>query len=63
MLSKKAKLKVAQGRVWTGRQAMERGLVDSSGGLFAALDLVTRLTKAGSANAEVINALHANTYW
>ena len=42
---------------------MERGLVDSSGGLFAALDLVTRLTKAGSANAEVMDALHANTYW
>ena len=39
-------IKVAQGRVWTGRQAMERGLVDNSGGLFAALDLVTRLAKA-----------------
>jgi protease-4 len=27
---------VGQGRVWTGRQALERGLVDELGGLYAA---------------------------
>ena len=31
--------KVAQGRVWTGRQAMERGLVDELGGLDRAIAL------------------------
>ena len=30
---------VAQGRVWTGRQALERGLVDELGGLSRALEL------------------------
>lgn len=30
--------KVAQGRVWTGRQALENGLIDALGGLDAALD-------------------------
>ena len=53
-------MKVAQGRVWTGRQAMERGLVDSSGGLFAALDLVTRL--ANKDNQVAMNACHAHAY-
>jgi protease-4 len=31
---------VAQGRVWTGRQALQNGLVDQHGGLLSALDLV-----------------------
>jgi protease IV len=31
---------VAQGRVWTGRQALANGLVDEHGGLFAALETV-----------------------
>jgi protease-4 len=33
---------VAQGRVWTGRQAYERGLVDELGGLHAAVQLAKR---------------------
>ncbi len=33
---------IAQGRVWTGRQAYERGLVDELGGLHAAVQLVKR---------------------
>ncbi len=33
---------VAQGRVWTGRQAFERGLVDELGGLHAAVQLAKR---------------------
>jgi protease-4 len=31
---------VAQGRVWTGRQALQNGLVDQHGGLLSALDSV-----------------------
>ncbi|UGB38340.1 signal peptide peptidase SppA [Frateuria soli] len=38
---------VAQGRVWTGRQALERGLVDRLGGLDAALDEAAALAKLG----------------
>ena len=34
---------VAQGRVWTGRQALDRGLVDGLGGLDRALDSVRAL--------------------
>jgi protease-4 len=36
---------VAQGRIWTGRQALEHGLVDQLGGLDTALDLARQ--KAG----------------
>jgi protease-4 len=38
---------VAQGRVWTGQQALERGLVDELGGLDAAVDKALELTGAG----------------
>jgi ClpP class serine protease len=46
---------VAQGRVWTGRQAKERGLVDHTGGLWKALHIaqelasITDKTKKGKA--------------
>lgn len=36
-------LNVAQGRVWTGRQANERGLVDHLGGIHQAMKIVTLL--------------------
>jgi ClpP class serine protease len=36
-------LQVAQGRVWTGQQARERGLVDHIGGLWKALDVAVAL--------------------
>ena len=36
---------VARGRVWTGTQARERGLVDELGGLRAALDHAAKLAK------------------
>jgi protease IV len=42
---------IAQGRVWTGRQAKENGLVDALGGLERALDLVK--AKAGLSGREV----------
>jgi protease-4 len=38
---------IAQGRVWTGRQALERGLVDQLGGLDAALDQAAALARLG----------------
>ncbi|NBX66520.1 MAG: signal peptide peptidase SppA [Proteobacteria bacterium] len=41
---------MAQGRVWTGRQAKERGLVDEIGGLRVALEDVAR--KLGVASVE-----------
>ncbi|MCA8909549.1 MAG: S49 family peptidase [Rhodospirillaceae bacterium] len=47
---------VAQGRVWTGRQALENGLVDRLGGLETALDLLRE--EAGLAPDAVV-ALHA----
>ena len=36
---------VAQGRVWTGRQAKDRGLVDEFGGLDKAIDVAKQLAK------------------
>jgi protease-4 len=38
---------VAQGRVWTGRQAQQRGLVDTLGGLHEALQSAARRAKLG----------------
>ena len=38
---------IAQGRVWTGRQALERGLVDQLGGLKAAVAEAATLAKLG----------------
>ncbi|MCW8807522.1 MAG: S49 family peptidase, partial [Rhodanobacter sp.] len=38
---------IAQGRVWTGRQALDRGLVDQLGGLDAAVADAARLAKLG----------------
>ena len=38
---------IAQGRVWTGRQALDRGLVDQLGGLDAAVAEAARLAKLG----------------
>ncbi len=38
---------IAQGRVWTGRQALERGLVDQLGGLDAAVADAASLAKLG----------------
>jgi len=38
---------IAQGRVWTGRQALERGLIDQFGGLDDAVADAARLAKLG----------------
>jgi protease-4 len=39
---------IAQGRVWTGQQALDRGLVDQLGGLEAAVAEAARLAKLGN---------------
>jgi protease-4 len=41
-------LQVAQGRVWTGRQALQRGLVDHLGGLWTALQVADQLSRPNS---------------
>jgi protease-4 len=38
---------IAQGRVWTGRQALERGLVDQLGGLDVAVADAANLARLG----------------
>ena len=38
---------IAQGRVWTGQQALERGLIDQLGNLQAATDYAAKLAKLG----------------
>src|SRR5699024_7283648 len=40
--------KVAQGRVWTGRQALERGLVDKLGGLHDAVAAAAAMAHLGN---------------
>ena len=36
---------VARGRVWTGRQALERNLIDNLGGYDAAIDIIKEKTE------------------
>ena len=45
---------IAQGRVWTGRQAKENGLVDALGGLEKAVALVKQKAKITSADVELV---------
>ncbi len=45
---------IAQGRVWTGRQARQNGLVDELGGLQRALELVRRKAKLPGNDVEVV---------
>jgi protease-4 len=42
---------VARGRVWSGAQAMQRGLVDAMGGLQVAIDDAARRAKVGDRDA------------
>jgi len=44
-MSKEAVMSIASGRVWTGNQALENGLVDVLGGLDTAIEIAA--TKAG----------------
>jgi len=47
-MSKESVHEIAMGRVWTGRQALERGLVDKLGGLDDAIDEVKALAGISS---------------
>jgi protease-4 len=51
-MSREAVIAVAEGRVWTGEQALERGLVDELGGFETALAATKRLAEM-DADAEV----------
>jgi len=53
--------KVAQGRVWTGAEALEVGLVDRIGGLADAIDEAARLAKLG-ADYEVVTWPKAKSF-
>lgn len=56
--------KVAKGRVWTGRQALARGLIDEVGGIDTALAyLRRRLDLADDAGIELINYPEPETPW
>lgn len=46
---------VAQGRIWTGRQAMERGLVDELGGLTDAVNLMSGMVDAKNPRIMEVN--------
>ena len=52
-MSNESVLSVAEGRVWTGRQALERGLVDHLGGLDFALDRARILAEMDEKPREV----------
>ena len=45
---------IAQGRVWTGRQAKDNGLVDELGGLDRAIELVKAKAKLSGREVEVV---------
>lgn len=55
-LAREALQEVAQGRVWTGRQASERGLVDHLGGIDTALRRARALAGLGEAEGEAVFA-------
>ena len=47
-------LESAQGRVWTGRQALNRGLVDEIGGLWKALNVAVNMTDINTTKTHCI---------
>ncbi|MBI4603384.1 MAG: signal peptide peptidase SppA [Planctomycetes bacterium] len=54
---------VAQGRVWTGRDALERGLVDEIGGLRRALEVARELAGVGpEEKLEVLELPHPPSF-
>jgi protease-4 len=54
---------VAQGRVWTGRQALAAGLVDGIGGLDRALDAVRSLVGAGPEEKLLVHTYREPLSW
>ncbi|MCL6712631.1 signal peptide peptidase SppA [Pseudoxanthomonas sp. z9] len=51
---------VARGRVWSGAQAKERGLVDELGGMQAATDYAAQLAKLGAADKYRVRYIEQN---
>lgn len=49
--------RVARGRLWTGRQALERGLVDDLGGMATALSRLRRLLEVSEDDALEVESL------
>jgi protease-4 len=47
-MSTEAVLEVAQGRVWSGSQAKQRGLIDQTGTLQQSIDAAARIAGLGS---------------
>ena len=54
---------VAQGRVWTGKQALQRGLVDAEGGLWEAVYAASVLAEADQAKAEKAGSGGGGSNW
>ena len=60
-ISKEALHRVAQGRVWTGVQALEHGLVDELGGLSNAIDKAKELS--GIQQATIVQIPTPLSFW
>jgi protease-4 len=54
-MSREAVHRVGQGRVWTGEQAMERGLVDETGGLDRAVEVAAELAGLTSYSVRTVS--------
>jgi protease-4 len=54
---------VAQGRVWTGRQAQENGLVDELGGLDRAIAIAVERAKLPAGDVEVVTYPRAKSFY
>jgi protease-4 len=52
---------VAQGRVWTGQQAVRRGLVDHLGGVYRALQIAEALATPANAAARPGSSIRVQT--
>ena len=53
---------VGRGRIWTGRQALERGLIDELGGLKEAVDLARELAGLPE-DAKVVHVYRPGRSW
>jgi protease-4 len=61
-MSPEAVLEVAEGRVWSGVQAKDRGLVDQTGTLQEAIDAAARIAGLGSDYAAVYEERELSTF-
>jgi len=55
---------IARGRVWSGSDARERGLVDNLGGFWTAADTARKLAKIGAGDSVVYKRFpHQKSFW